>query len=180
MKNNSVIALAEINRKFMGGAVVRKNSAGSVLGKVLSYISLAPAGDVRKELAKTGLKGKALKNAVNEVLRGERDMAWAIHDAQASVARSMGFSPIKTQTNKDGSVLTTRYELVPQSHDEQKQAILDSMSDADLMALLESRKKADAEAKAKAEAKAEQITNGEQPLPKSEESKEQKENAIPV
>lgn len=166
MNNNNSVAV--VSRKHMEGAVKRTNANGSYLGQVLSYIHSYPAADVRKELAKTGLKGKALKAAVNEVLRGERDMAWAMHDAQCSVARSMGYAPVKTGTNKDGTVLTTRYELVPQSHDEQKKAILESLSDAELLALIEARKKADAEATTKAETKASDITN------------EQKENSIPV
>ena len=162
MKQQNSQAVMALSRTFMQGAVERRNANGNYMGQVLSYISSAPAGDVRKELAKTGLKGKALRAKVQQVIRGEKHMAWAIHEAQDSVARSMGYVPIKTQTNKDQSVLTTRYELIPQSHEEQRQAIIESLSDAELLALIEARKKADAEAKSNGEANAAKLT-GEAP-----------------
>lgn len=74
----------------------------------------------------------------------------------------MGFSPIKTQTNKAGDVLTTRFELVPMSHEEHRKAVLESLTDAELTALLEARTKADATDKAKGEANAAKLT-GEAP-----------------
>ena len=141
MSNTLTVQVA--SRGFMSGAVERRNANGALLGSTLSYIGSAPAGDVRKQLAATGLKGKDLKTKVNEVLRGEKDMAWALFDGQMSVARSMGFCPIKTQSNKSGEVLTSRMELVKPNKEEQAKVAAASLGVTDLMSVIKDQLKGD-------------------------------------
>lgn len=106
---NTVTAVATIdNAALFAGAIERKNSDGKLLGKRLSFVSEYPAGDVRKALKATGVKGKALTEKVNAVLSGSLDMAWALHDAQMSVARSVGFVPVVMDGNKKGTALTVK------------------------------------------------------------------------
>lgn len=105
-ESNAVAVIDNVT--LFNGAITRTNSDGKVLGQRLSFIQEYAAGDVRKALKVTGLKGKALTDKVNEVLSGSLDMAWALHDAQMSVARSVGFVPVTMDGNKKGNALTIR------------------------------------------------------------------------
>lgn len=126
-----------VNRtELMQGSVERKSAAGNVLGRTLSFISKHTGGDVRKALKETGLKGKALDRKVNEVLRGESPMAWAVYDAEMSVARSLGFTPERMSMNKKGNVLTPRLVKTEMTATEAAEAVKASMTKEELLARL--------------------------------------------
>jgi hypothetical protein len=133
-------AMAVISKGFMEGAVDRRNANGGFLGKRMSFVGSVPAGDVRKHLAATGVKGKELKRQVAAVMRGEMEMGWALYYGQLSVQRSMGFAVERQDSNKDGTVLTTRMVLVPPTREKAALAAAASLSDSQLLALLEERK----------------------------------------
>lgn len=124
---------------FMEGSLVRQNANGGRLGRTLSYIQSCPAGDIKKHLAATGLKGKALKAAVSKVLRGDADMAWVIYESQVSVARSMGYVPVRSQTNKAEDVITTRFEKMPPTPEEVAKAAAASLPAKELVSLAMAR-----------------------------------------
>jgi hypothetical protein len=92
-------------------AVTKKNG-----GRRLSFISGYPDGGVRQALKAKNpdLKGKALSKAVDEVFRGEKDVRWALLDAQNSYLRSRGGVPVITDINKKGNKFKTEIVLLEQ------------------------------------------------------------------
>jgi hypothetical protein len=87
-----------------GAALITKR--GKQVGVRISYSTQSqPASVIREQLKAQGLKGSALKDEVNKVLTGGKDMAWAMFDANTSVKRSAGFIPDYDDVRKNTSTV---------------------------------------------------------------------------
>lgn len=80
-----------------------RSAKGRVVGSRITFAGEVPASQVRKDLRAQGLMGKELTEAVNEVLTGAKDMAWARHDAAISLLRSNGYVPDYVDARKTGA-----------------------------------------------------------------------------
>ncbi len=140
MNSNSTITVFEANNRL--------NAAGKSMGRRVSFLAEAPAGDIRKALKDQGLKGKALTTAVDKVLRGDSTMGWACLHASMGRAQSLGFTPVVWDLNKAETKLTIKLERpsVALDHDAALHAAKTQLTDEELMALVAERaeKKADA------------------------------------
>lgn len=98
---------------FNGGqlnAVEIKGRTGKVLGARVMYSGQALTAKELKESLKAAdpaLKGQKLADKVNEVLRGESDARWVLHEAALSAMRSNGFVPDFTDAKRASAI--TRY-----------------------------------------------------------------------
>lgn len=79
------------------------NRKGKVTGSRMLFAGELTASEVRESLKAAGKKGNELKKAVNEVLTGKQDVAWAKHDAAISLLRSGGYIPDYVDARKSGA-----------------------------------------------------------------------------
>lgn len=120
--------------------MVRKNSAGNVMGHRLSFVNKAPAGDVKAVLKAQGLKGKDLKRSVRQVLAGERSLATVKAVAFVTAASERGFTATFVDSNKAGDKLTLKMEQGGLTVAEARLAARKSMTTEELEAELAERK----------------------------------------
>ena len=97
--------------------IERFSKKGNFLGSRVLFVGDGrTAADIKQGLKEDGLKGKALKGAVNAALSGRvAEVAWMRHDALSSSLRSGGFIPNFSDSNSKGTTALTRYVKVASS-----------------------------------------------------------------
>lgn len=99
---NANMNKAVVTFQGITGTAIR-SAKGTIVGSRVTFAGEVPASEVRKGLRAQGLKGKELTEAVNDVLTGAKDMAWARHDAAISLLRSNGYVPDYVDARKTGA-----------------------------------------------------------------------------
>lgn len=134
ISENIVLAVERLGGEDPHAAAVwRENSAGVKVGKRLSFIQDCPAGDLTKQLKASGLKGRALKREVRNVLAGKRTLAVAQAVAYLIGAAEQGFCPVRVDSNKAGDVRTIRLEEGNMTSAEQKAKAIRESSPKELL-----------------------------------------------
>jgi hypothetical protein len=83
----------------------RYNSAGKVMGSMQYFTGSLSAKEIKAQLKSGGLSGKALTKAVNETLRGEKDIRQQMLMAYVQAAHQNGFMADVSKANKKGNKL---------------------------------------------------------------------------
>lgn len=104
----------EAKQNMFAVMTTRRNADGKSLGRRLSFVGGFAAGDVKKALkeADSTLKGKELSKKVNQILRGDVEMAKVWADMTIAHAYRTGFRPIVADLNKGETKLKLTFEKV--------------------------------------------------------------------
>lgn len=96
-------AVATQNAPSMPVRAERKNANGKVLGYVQHFTGSLSAKMIREKLKNAGKKGKDLTKAVNETLRGEKDLREQLGAACFQAAIQSGYIMDVFEENKAGT-----------------------------------------------------------------------------
>jgi len=88
------------------GAVIRTNSAGKVIGTRQYFSGSLSAREVKDALRRAGKTGKELTKAVNQTLRGEKDLRNQLGAAYLQASFQEGFVMDMSNVNKNQTKMT--------------------------------------------------------------------------